>query len=107
MSKQNLQFDLGALDTAGRKMDAAVDDLVSTTQALLAEVSDVTVLGTNDTLGGIASMLYGLVLERVNETITSIQTEYGAQGGKLREARQAYADVEDSFTQSAGMMMEI
>ncbi|MGA4506586.1 hypothetical protein ACQB6R_13640 [Propionibacteriaceae bacterium G1746] len=103
----DVQFNLASLDSSSKRMDAAVEDLVAKTQSLLGEVSDVTVLGTNDTLGSIASMLYGLAIQAVQESVASVQEEYGAHGGKLREAATQYAAAEQGFADASSRMVDL
>ena len=103
----DVQFNLGSLEVSGRRMDAAVEDLVAKTQSLLGEVSDVSVLGTNDTLGSIASMLYGLAIGAVQESVASVQEEYGVHGGKIREAAAQYQTAEEGFAQASSRMVDL
>lgn len=91
----------GTLRKASEGMSEAAQDLTSKTEALLGEVGDVSALGTNDTLGGIASALYGAVLERVQETVDSVKEEYGGQSTKLASAAKAYAAVEEANMKAA------
>lgn len=98
---ENLQFDVGALEGSSKRMQAAVEDMVTKTQSLLGEVSDVSALGTNDTLGSIASMIYGLALQAVQESVASVQESYGEHGSKLSDAAAQYAAVEEGFAQAA------
>lgn len=103
----DVQFNLGSLEGSSKRMDAAVEDLVSKTQSLLGEVSDVSVLGTNDTLGSIASMLYGLAITAVEESVASVQEEYGSQGERIREAAASYQAAEEGFTQASTNMVQL
>lgn len=103
----DVQFNLGSLEASGRRMDAAVEDLVSRTRALLDEVSDVSVLGTNDTLGSIASMLYGLAIGAVQESVASVEEEYGVHGGKIREAAAQYQAAEEGFARASSGMLDL
>ena len=104
---EHMQFNPTVLESSSKRMDGAVDDLVSKTEALLGEVSDVSVLGTNDTLGSIASMIYGMAISAVEESVRSVQDEYGNHGGKLREAASQYAAAEEGFTQASDKMVAI
>lgn len=99
MSYGHLEFDPGALDKAAAGFDDAAQDLIGRTQSLMGEVGDVSALGTNDTLGSIASMMYAVVLERVQETVDSIAEEYSAQQGALSSAAQAYRSTEEANAQ--------
>lgn len=103
----NIQFDPTSLKRAADGINEAVQDLVAKTQALMGEVSDVSVMGTNDTLGGIASMLYEAVLARVQETVDSVTEEYGAHGERLEAASQAYATTEDNAVQASATMTQV
>lgn len=103
----DVQFNTGSLDASSKRMDAAVEDLVAKTQALLGEVSEVSVLGTNDTLGSIASMLYGLAIQAVQESVASVQEEYGNHGGLLREASAQYAAAEQGFSEAGQRMVQL
>lgn len=102
----DVQFNLASLESSGKRMDAAVEDLVQRTQSLLAEVSDVSVLGTNDTLGSIASMLYGLAIGAVQESVASVQDEYGSQGDRIRQAAASYQAAEEGFAEASTKMVE-
>lgn len=101
----DVQFNLGSLEASSKRMDAAVQELVSKTQGLLGEVSDASVLGTNDTLGSIAQMLYQLAVQAVQESIASVQEEYGTHGGKLREASAQYQAAEQGFAEAGQKMV--
>ncbi len=101
----DIQFEPSALRRAGEGMEEAVSDLVAKTEALMGEVGDVSALGTNDTLGGIASMLYSAVLERVQETVSSVSEEYSSHGQRLLVAAQVYEATEEAAVQASGTIM--
>ncbi len=96
MSSEQLQFEPSSLRKAAAGMDEASAELLGKAQALLAEVGDVSALGTNDTLGSLASALYSAVLARVQETVDSVATELGEHGGALSEAASAYEATEEA-----------
>ncbi|SDD77957.1 WXG100 family type VII secretion target [Auraticoccus monumenti] len=98
-SFDQIQFEPESLRRAAAGMDDAAQELLSKAQALLSEVGDVSALGTNDTLGSIASMLYSAVLARVQETVDSVSSELGAHGGALASAAEGYAGTEDANAQ--------
>lgn len=92
-------FSVSQLRAGGQRMHASAEDLVSKTEALLGEVGDVSALGTNDTLGSVASMLYELALDAVRESITSIKDEYGEHGDKLTNAAEQFGTAEEGYAQ--------
>ena len=102
MSPANFTVNPGTIQKASEGMAESAQDLVTKTQSLLGEVSDVSALGTNDTLGSLASMLYSAVLERVQETVDSVAQEYGGNADNLAQAAQAYNAVETDAVQSSG-----
>lgn len=87
-------------------MGQAGGDLEAKTSALLAEVSDLSVLGTNDTLGGVAQMIYGAFLEVFQETSTDLTQGYTDTGEKLTAAGRLYEQVEQDATTMAGSIGE-
>lgn len=89
-----LQFDPASLRKSAGGMHDSSEELVRVTQDLLAKVGDPSALGTNDTLGSIASALYGALLERVQETVGSVAEEYATQRDKLQFAAIAYEETE-------------
>ncbi|MDN5726661.1 MAG: hypothetical protein L0G99_12140 [Propionibacteriales bacterium] len=102
----DIQFDPTSLQKSAGAMSESAEELVRVTQDLLGEVGDPSVLGTNDTLGGIASALYGALLERVQETVESVAEEYAGQSGKLQGAAAAYAETETANTEAGQTMVE-
>ena len=100
-----LQYDFTSLDGSSKRMEAAAQDLATKTSSLMGEVSDATVLGTNDTLGSIASMLYSLAVQAVQESVDSVQEEYGVQGDKIASARAAFAAAEEGFAEAGAKMV--
>ncbi|MDO5287208.1 MAG: hypothetical protein Q4G45_10390 [Actinomycetia bacterium] len=101
----DIQFEPSALRRAAGGMDEAVQDLLAKTQALMGEVGDVSALGTNDTLGGVASMLYSAVLARVQETVDSVAEEYGAHSQRLGAAAELYSATEDAAVQASDAIL--
>lgn len=97
----SLQFDVGALRKAATGMDAAAQDLADKTQSVMGRCSDLSVLGTNDTLGSLAQMLYAAVLERVQQTVDSLVDATHEQGTRLATAADLYAQVEKDNAQAA------
>lgn len=102
---ENLQFNVEAINQSSKKMQATADDLVAQVNSLLASVGDPSVLGTNDTLGSVASMLYGLAMDAVKQCVESIQNEYGSHSGKLSEAAKLYQAGEEEFSRASGTMI--
>lgn len=100
-----VQFDPASLRKSAQGMSDSADDLIKVTQSLLGKVGDPSVLGTNDTLGGVASALYAALLERVQESVDSVSEEFGTQGGKLQGAAAAYEATETSNTQAGSTMV--
>lgn len=102
-----VSFSPGELRKAASGMDDAAQDLVARAQALLGEVGDVSALGTNDTLGSIASALYGAVLDRVQETVDSVSTELGNHGGALSDAAAGYQATEETNAQLGESVVDV
>lgn len=97
----DLRINPSGLRRASSSLQDEVDSFLRQTDALLAEVSDVTALGTNDTLGSLASMIYGLAIERVRETVQSVQQEYALHAQKLEIAAALYEQTEQANAASA------
>ncbi|WP_026928208.1 hypothetical protein [Granulicoccus phenolivorans] len=91
---ETIAFDPGSYQHGGEGMNQAGTDLAARTQDLLAQVSDLSVLGTNDTLGGIAQMIYSVFLGSFQETTGSLTEGYQGHGERLTIAGQAYAQLE-------------
>lgn len=100
-------FSPGALRKGAEGFTDSAQGLDSRLQALLSEVGDVSALGTNDTLGSLASMVYGVILERVQETSGSISDEYDDQAEALAIAARAYASVEQENAELGGSSNEV
>lgn len=108
MSRDHIEFDPGSYDRAGEGVAEANAELVQKSQALLAEVSDLSVLGTNDTLGGIAQIIYGVFLEAFQETVTGLGEGYADAHERLAATAASYRAVEDgnaSMGQQLGEMI--
>lgn len=95
----HVQFDVDSLRRAGAGMIESADDLAARTQSVVAECGDLTVLGTNDTLGSVAQLLYAAVLQRVQETVDSLTGATGDHGELLQAAAEAYSETETVNTQ--------
>lgn len=95
-----IKFDPSSFRKGGQGITDAADDLKGKTHALLSEVSDLSALGTNDTLGSLAQVIYGAVLERVRETVDAVCENYGEHGGRLATAAKLYEDVERGNTEA-------
>lgn len=97
----DLRINPDGLHRASSLLQGEVDSLVRQTEAVLAEVSDVSALGTNDTLGSLASMIYGLAIDRVRETVASVEQEYRLHAQKLEIAAVLYERTESANVASA------
>ncbi len=91
---QDLTFSSSAWAAGGQGMSEAAQELVSKTQAHIGSVSDLSALGTDDTLGSICQMIYQAVLERVQQTAEAVGQTYDDHGDKLNQAAKLYAEVE-------------
>ena len=104
MNEGEVRFSPESYAQAGSAMMRAGQDVQAKTQALLWQVNDLNVLGTNDTLGGVAQMIYGVFLEVFQETVEDLATRMGEQGEQLQTVGQAYAEVE---TENTGLASRI
>lgn len=95
----HVQFDVDSLRRAGAGLIESADDLAARTQSVVAECGDLTVLGTNDTLGSVAQLLHAAVLQRVQETVDSLTSATGDHGKLLQAAGDAYSETETVNTQ--------
>lgn len=100
MSRQ--VFQPSTLRRAGAGIREATEDLTARTQAVLADCSDLTALGTDDTIGSLAQGMYAAVLERVQDTVGSLTRVAGQQSDALNVAAQLYAEVESTNAQLGG-----
>lgn len=98
---RDLQFDVASLRRSGGGIHEAADDLGARTQVVLAECGDLSALGTYDTLGSVAQLLYGAVLERVQETADSLVESAGDHGASLSNAADLYEATEDANAAAA------
>ncbi len=99
-----IRFDPTSYQKGAAGMNDAGSELAERTQALLAQVSDLSVLGTNDTLGGVCQMIYSVYLDVFNETVSGLIDGYADEGERLSAASQSYAAVEESNTQGASQI---
>lgn len=99
-------FDTAALRRSADEMDAAAEHVYTTGQDLLSRVSDLSVLGTNDTLGALAQLLYGAVLARVSETLESISTEFGNHAVALSQSAADYDEFETAAAEAGTGMVD-
>lgn len=93
----DIQFNPSSYAKGGEQMATAGQDLQTRTQSLLAEVSDLSVLGTNDTLGGVCQMIYGVFLQVFTETAQGAAQSLGWQGQQLTAVGKQYQGMEDDF----------
>lgn len=101
----DLRFDPASLDKSAGGMTDAAEQLRRRTEALLGAVGDVTALGTNDTLGGVASMVYSVVLERVQETVDSVVDGLDGQSARLTHAARSYRSTEETHVADANTIV--
>lgn len=99
--QDRITFDPTSFRKGAAGMDDAGQDLSKRTSALLAEVTDLSVLGTYDTLGGVAQMIYSAFLEVFQETASDLSAGYEDTGAKLSAAGDLYADTERAATEAA------
>lgn len=92
---ETIAFDPESYQHGGEGMNRAGQDLATRTRNLLAEVTDLSVLGTYDTLGGISQMIYSVFLEVFQETAGDLAAGYQDHGERLTVAGQAYAQLEN------------
>jgi len=92
----DIRFDVPSLQRAGGGMREAADDLIARTQAVLADCGDLSALGTYDTLGALASAMYAAVLDRVQDTVSSIAEATDEHGLALGRAAEMYQATEDA-----------
>ncbi len=97
----SIRFHPGSYDQGASQVQRAAADLQARTKALLGEVSDLSVLGTNDTLGGVAQTVYGVFLEVFQETVDDLGESIDAQGRQLRAVGDTYRDLEARNTELA------
>lgn len=102
-----LRFDSASYTKASAGMADAGDEIANRTEALLAQVSDLSVLGTNDILGSVCQMIYGTYLDIFSETVTGLSDSYGDTAARLAAAGRAYAEVEAANAQGASQMGEL
>lgn len=86
----DLHINPDQLRNAAARLSAGSEDFTSQSAAMLSELSDPSFLGTNDTLGSIASMLYSLAIQAFQESINSIIEELGIQASLLSTAAYEY-----------------
>lgn len=93
-----IRFEPESYNRAAEGMSEAGEELAQRTEALLGQVSDLSVLGTNDTLGGVCQMIYGAYLQVFTETVTDLIEGYGEEATGLQAVAQSYQAVEESNT---------
>lgn len=101
MSEPKIIFDPASYDKGAEGMDEAGRDLENRTSSLMSQVTDLSVLGTYDTLGGVAQMIYGVFLEVFQETASDLGQGYGDTGEALSAAGKMYRETEQQAEEIA------
>jgi len=102
-----IRFEPQTWTRAAEGMSDAGEELAQRTQALLGQVSDLSVLGTNDTLGGVCQMIYGTYLQVFTETVTELIQGYGEEASGLHATAAAYQGVEDANASGGEQLSQI
>lgn len=102
----DIVIDTVALRRSADELSATAQHVHNTGQALLSQVSDLSVLGTHDTLGSLAQLLYGAVLARVSETLDSISTEYINHATALAQSAADYDEYEAAAAEAGSGMVD-
>ena len=101
-----IQFDPSAWRSGGGQMMSAGDTIASQSQSFLGAVSDPSVFGGNDILGSVASMIYGLVIERMGGCLDTLSEGYGTYGDLASQTGDAYAELEANNVELSGSIEE-
>jgi len=96
-----IQFSPTSWVTNGNKLSATGDDLASAAQSFISSVSDASVFGGNDLVGGTAGMIYGLMVQRLGGCLDTLAEGFSAHGNMVTQAGQAYAELESSQVDQA------
>jgi len=96
-----LVFSPQSWTTSGHQLSSSGDAVAQASQSFLGAVSDSSVFGGNDLVGGTAALIYGLMVQRLGGCLDTLAEGFSAHGQMLVEAGQSYADLEQSQVDQA------
>lgn len=101
-----VEFSPQSWRSGGQTMMQAGDQLATGANSFLSEVGDSSVFGGNDVLGSVASMIYGLMVERMGGCLDALAAGYQSYGDLAVQTGDAYEETEAQATALAESIEE-